>query len=590
MSYLDKLRKTTSIYDFAQLLNFKPSALSYLLYELPNENKYTEFKIPKKSGGDRLIKAPDRRLKLVQRKLAYILNSCVQEIEKIAPRKHPLSHGFKEKINFGTKKKPDYLVLGIHTNAKCHRNKRYVLNLDLSDFFPSFNFGRVRGFFIKNNHFMLPPNIATFIAQIACHNNELPQGSPCSPVITNLITHILDVSLTQLAKKFQCSYSRYVDDITLSTNQKVFPEMLAHKSSKFNAWEVGSEIEKIITRSGFKVNPQKTRLQFRTSRQVVTGLVVNKKVNVKNEYYRNARLMCNTLFNKGEFFLPQDKNNLAKINQLEGILTHIYFIKEFIKTAKEKSLRAKILLENAEKKKEKEKSDPLKGISKLYSKFLYFRYFVALEKPLILCEGKTDIIYLKCAIKQLTKKDLYKFPHDIDLFSHTDRVREVMRIKDGASAFKNFIQYYEDTTSFKFQDRRHPVVVLLDNDKEAQGVVNYINGTKKYKKENVVYDQNFNFSYHATSNLHVVLLPIEPNKDKKIEDLFDSLVTDTVLDGKTFSAENGNNFDSNRHYSKTVFAYKVVRPQQENIDFTKFQEVLELIAKVIENYKPYSAH
>ena len=390
MSYLDKLRKTTSIYDFAQLLNFKPSALSYLLYKLPNENKYTEFKIPKKSGGDRLIKAPDRRLKLVQRKLAYILNSCVQEIEKIAPRKHPLSHGFKEKINFGTKKKPDYLALGIHTNAKCHRNRRYVLNLDLADFFPSFNFGRVRGFFIKNNHFMLPPNIATFIAQIACHNNELPQGSPCSPVITNLITHILDVSLTQLAKKFQCSYSRYVDDITLSTNQKVFPEMLAHKSSKFNAWEVGSEIEKIITRSGFKVNPQKTRLQFRTSRQVVTGLVVNKKVNVKNEYYRNARSMCNTLFNKGEFFLPQDKNNLAKINQLEGILTHIYFIKEFIKTAKEGSLGRKILLKNAEKKKkqkntkETEKSDPLKGISKLYSKFLYFRYFVALEKPLIL--------------------------------------------------------------------------------------------------------------------------------------------------------------------------------------------------------------
>jgi len=286
MSYLEKLKNTKSIYDFAELLGFKPSALSYLLYKLPNEKKYTEFKVPKKSGGNRIIKAPDCRLRLVQRKLADILNSCMQEIEKTyTTTKHPLSHGFRKKINFGTEKEHNYLVLGIHTNAKCHRNKRYVFNLDLADFFHSFNFGRVRGFFIKNNNFLLSPCIATLIAQIACHENELPQGSPCSPVITNLITHILDVRLTQMAKKYKCSYSRYVDDITLSTNQKIFPEKLSHNHSKFNEWEVGTEIEEIIKRSGFKVNPQKTRLQFCTSRQAVTGLVVNKKVNVKNQYY-----------------------------------------------------------------------------------------------------------------------------------------------------------------------------------------------------------------------------------------------------------------------------------------------------------------
>jgi RNA-directed DNA polymerase len=78
----------------------------------------------------------------------------------------------------------------------------------------SFNFGRVRGFFISNNDFKLSPKVSTLIAQIACHQNELPQGSPCSPVITNLITHILDVRLTQQAKKYGCKYSRYVDDIT----------------------------------------------------------------------------------------------------------------------------------------------------------------------------------------------------------------------------------------------------------------------------------------------------------------------------------------------------------------------------------------
>ena len=71
----------------------------------------------------------------------------------------------------------------------------------MQEFFPSFNFGRVRGFFIRNRDFALKKNIATIIAQIACHDNALPQGSPCSPVIADMIAHLLDVRLAQLAKR-----------------------------------------------------------------------------------------------------------------------------------------------------------------------------------------------------------------------------------------------------------------------------------------------------------------------------------------------------------------------------------------------------
>ena len=113
------------------------------------------------------------------------------------------------------------------TNAYIHKRRRYVLNLDLEDFFPSFNFGRVRGFFIKDKHFALHERVETIIAQIACHDNELPQGSPCSPVISNLIAHLLDVRLARLAKAHKCTYSRYADDITFSTNRKEFPSDLA---------------------------------------------------------------------------------------------------------------------------------------------------------------------------------------------------------------------------------------------------------------------------------------------------------------------------------------------------------------------------
>src|SRR5690606_34283132 len=105
------------------------------------------------------------------------------------------------------------------TNAAVHKGKRTILNLDLDDFFGQFNFGRVRGYFIANKHFELDPHIATVIAQIACYENSLPQGSPCSPVIANLITASLDMRLLRLANSCGCSYSRYADDITFSTRK-----------------------------------------------------------------------------------------------------------------------------------------------------------------------------------------------------------------------------------------------------------------------------------------------------------------------------------------------------------------------------------
>ena len=102
--------------------------------------------------------------------------------------------------------------------------RRWVFNLDLEDFFPSINFGRVRGFLLKNRDFRAESeHRATVISQIACHENSLPQGSPCSPVISNLVAHLLDMRLVRLASSVGCTYSRYADDLTFSTNKKIFP-------------------------------------------------------------------------------------------------------------------------------------------------------------------------------------------------------------------------------------------------------------------------------------------------------------------------------------------------------------------------------
>ena len=118
----------------------------------------------------------------------------------------------------------------IITNARQHRNRRYVFNVDIQDFFGSINFGRIRGYFIADKNFQLQSKVATVLAQIACFENALPQGSPCSPIISNLIGHIVDIHLAKLAARVGCTYTRYADDLTFSTNKPTFPNQIATAS------------------------------------------------------------------------------------------------------------------------------------------------------------------------------------------------------------------------------------------------------------------------------------------------------------------------------------------------------------------------
>jgi RNA-directed DNA polymerase len=121
-----------------------------------------------------------------QKNLSDLLQDCTEEINK--------GRGFKEQLAHGLKHKRSIIE-----NAMKHRTRRYVLNLDLQHFFGTIHFGRVRGFFITNRDFALHPKTASLLAQIACHNNVLPQASPSSPVISNLISNVLDIHLGRLA-------------------------------------------------------------------------------------------------------------------------------------------------------------------------------------------------------------------------------------------------------------------------------------------------------------------------------------------------------------------------------------------------------
>ncbi len=193
MKKLDSLKKITTKPEFARLLEVKPSTLTYVLYKLKPNTQYRQFEIPKRNGGKRVINAPREKLKYLQSRLSILLLDCIDDINAVKFPKSEINHPkalnskiLKVKISNAAIKQPS-LSHGfvrhrsIITNAMMHLNQKNVLNIDLKDFFDSFNFGRVRGFFIKNKNFELDPHIATIIAQIACYDNKLPQGSPCSP-------------------------------------------------------------------------------------------------------------------------------------------------------------------------------------------------------------------------------------------------------------------------------------------------------------------------------------------------------------------------------------------------------------------------
>ena len=109
--------------------------------------------------------------------------------------------------------------------------------------------------------------------------HALPQGSPCSPILSNMVCIDLDRRLSGLARRFRVDYTRYADDMTFSSNRHVY-------SADGDFLE---ELRQIVNECGFVINEKKTRLQKRGSRQEVTGILVNTKRNSHRSFRKNLR-------------------------------------------------------------------------------------------------------------------------------------------------------------------------------------------------------------------------------------------------------------------------------------------------------------
>lgn len=263
--------------DVADLLEIDTRQFTYVLWRSPERSRYTLREVRKRNGGTRPIQAPRKSHRILQNKMKHALDL----VAKIRPAAHGFSPG-----------------KSVVTNAAMHTNRRYVLNVDLENFFPSIHFGRVRGM-LMSPPYCIGQEAATCIAQLCCHEGALPQGAPTSPVLSNMICAKLDAELLRAARQFRCRYSRYVDDLTFSTGSAKFPTELAIATEPAPGAIAGHALSTIIDNNGFTINAAKTRLQEACVRQEVTGLTVNRRPNVTKRYLSQLRAMISAWENHG---------------------------------------------------------------------------------------------------------------------------------------------------------------------------------------------------------------------------------------------------------------------------------------------------
>lgn len=285
----ERVLKTTL--ELASVLNLKHDCLLAASKCYDDPQSYRKIVISKRNGAYRELNSPNKSLKRVQKCISRFL------MQLYCPK--PSVHGF-------------CLGRNIKTNASNHSRKAFVVNIDLKDFFRQINFGRVRGM-LMSKPYSFNNSIATILTRICCHENELPQGAPTSPIISNMICARLDSKLQQFSQTSRVFYTRYADDITFSSWKS--GNIVSVANIKNGKVVISKSIEEIIMSNGFNINYEKVSLKTRFERQMVTGLIVNEFPNLPRKHVRQVRAMIHAIEAHGlkraesEFFHKYDRRS-----------------------------------------------------------------------------------------------------------------------------------------------------------------------------------------------------------------------------------------------------------------------------------------
>lgn len=307
------------IYDGIHFSKYVKIESNYI-YTISNSSHdfYRYYNMKKKNGKDRKIAEPFELLKEIQH---WILNEILLKIET-----SKYSKAYTKKLS-------------IKDNARFHQNQNIVVCMDIMDYFPSLRISKVFNFFEKLGY---SNSVATLLSKLCCLNGSLPQGAPTSPCLSNLLNIQLDYDLAKLAESLSTDgqrirYSRYSDDITFSGNNIDISKLIP------KAYD-------IFKQHGFNPNLNKTRVLRQNTCQKVTGIVVNKKMQVSK---RTRLKIRQQLYYINKFGLIQHMTNINMIispkkyiESLLGQVNFVCFINPKDSTFQEYSKYLKILLKN----------------------------------------------------------------------------------------------------------------------------------------------------------------------------------------------------------------------------------------------------
>jgi len=315
--------KARTNYELSTSLTCKEAMLTDVI----KNPSYAQFYILKKSGGYRTILAPKNNLKNIQKKLSKIFNYLYIP--------NNIAHGFI--------KKAEQISYNTLSNARAHIGKNFIWNIDITNFFSSIPTIMVADALMKSP-FNFTETKAKYISLLICYKKQLPTGSPCSPIVSNIVCQNLDTTiqnwvetLNKLDANLNLVFTRYADDITFSSSLQL------NGIEKQNVYD-------LLASFGFEVNAKKNREQNKLQAQWVTGIKVNEKPNLDRKYIRLIRSILHQIHVNGleqaaaKYF--QLTGNISSldiekfINSIKGKIEYIGFVKgkedaNYIKFTKE---------------------------------------------------------------------------------------------------------------------------------------------------------------------------------------------------------------------------------------------------------------
>jgi RNA-directed DNA polymerase len=243
------------------------------LVALTASHRYRTYTVQKRTGGYREINHPTPELKYLQRWMARKLLTSLPV--------HDAVTSYRKNV-------------GVVRNAEIHVRQNYLLKVDFQNFFPSItdtDIERLLKQHIDSFGITLSSDDIKVICGIVCRNGALTIGAPSSPTISNAILYDFDKFVFQLCEEHRAAYSRYADDLFISTNK---PDIL----SKI-LMTIRSDLESRESPS-LVINNQKTVFTSRKRRRVATGLVLtsDRKISIGRSAKRRVRSLV-YLYGKG---------------------------------------------------------------------------------------------------------------------------------------------------------------------------------------------------------------------------------------------------------------------------------------------------